>query len=393
MGAYGNVNSKADAPENFVFVSSSGDFPAAVGGVITLAADTTYYITKTVDLGGDRLVGGSNTVIVGGSSENSILTSTGLGAGVALLTSIYTTPIRHIAFKDVDTAIDFDGVTNPGEAAIDWTGVNFVNIPNIGSVKDVSNFIFDKGAFLSSKGLVFDGTIGTVGFGNSLFVGDGNSGSILTIAATANITRRFRIIYSSVVAFGPTVGIDFNQSATIGTEGYILDTVNFSGGGTYLTGVDTLSNKALSINNKGVSNTREASQYFMNGNATTTVINSAGVAVKVAGATTSGAATQKFTNIDNRATYEGVFVRYFNATATLSIESGNNDRIGVYFAKNQSLITESENYVTMSGVGDAQNVTVHTLVQLEQNDYLEVFVENDAATTDILVTDLNVIIE
>ena len=377
---------------DFVIVESVSDFPTPVGGVINLEDNKTYYITTTIDLVGNLLLGGANTTILGSSSENSILTSTGLAMGTPLLSSIYTTPIRHISFKDVDTAIGFDGALNPNEMALDWTGVNFVNVPNVGIVKDASNFIFDKGAFLNSKGLSFDGTIGTVGFGNSLFSGDGLAGDLLSIESTCTITRRFRIIYSSVVAFGSTVGVNVDASATIPVEGYILDTVNFSGGSTYLSGVSVTDNKSLFVNCKGIENTAEISQYYMNGNATATTIVSVGVSVKVAGTTTSSSVTQKFTNTDNRATYIGSLTRFFKVTSTLSLESGNNNQIGVYIAKNGTLINESEVYGTTSGSGRAENIVVQTLVQLSENDYIEIFVENDSSTSNITVTDLNVII-
>jgi hypothetical protein len=378
---------------NIVFVNSISDLPTAVSSVITLDDNVTYFIANTIDLLGNRLVGGANTTIIGGSSENSILTSTGLGVGIPLLTSIYTTPIRNIAINDVDTAVNFDGATNPNDMALDWTGVNFVNVPNVGIVKDASNFIFDKGAFLNSKGLSFDGTIGTAGFGNSLFSGDGLSGDLLRIESTCTITRRFRIIYSSFVAFGSTTGLNVNISATIPIESYILDTINFSGGGTYLSGVMVNDNKTLFVNCKGIQNSAEISQYFMNANAITTVVASTGVAYKVLGTTTSSAITQKFTNTDNRATYVGSITRTFLVTATLSFESGNNNQIGCYIAKNGSISLDSEVYGTTSGTGRAENITIQTLVELSENDYIEIFVENESSITNILVTDLNVIIK
>jgi hypothetical protein len=386
------ISENKTIPNDFIFVSSINDLPTAISGVITLEDDKTYYITTTVDLNGSRLVGGSNTTILGASSENSILTSTGLGVGVPLFSSIYTTPIRNLAINDVDTAFSFDGSTNPNDMALDWTGVNFVNVPNVGTIKDASNFIFDKGAFLNSKGLKFDGTIGTIGFGNSLFSGDGLAGNLLEILSTATITRRFRIIYSSVVAFGSTIGINVDASASILVESYILDTVNFSGGSTYLSGVTVSDNKTLFVNCKGIQNTEEISQYYMNANATTTVIASTGVAVKALGTTTSSLVTQKFTNTDNRATYNGALTRFFKVVATLSVESGNNNQIGVYIAKNGTLLSESEVYGTTSGTGRAENIVVQTLVELVENDYIEIFVENSSSATNILVTDLNVTI-
>ena len=61
---------------DIVFVSSKNDLPTPVSSVITLEDNVTYYFTTTVDLLGDRLVGGENTVILGSSSENSRIKST-----------------------------------------------------------------------------------------------------------------------------------------------------------------------------------------------------------------------------------------------------------------------------------------------------------------------------
>jgi len=100
-----NAGGSGATTGDVVFVADKDDFPTAVGGVITLAANITYFLTADIDLAGDRLVGSQDTVLIGGSSENCSLTSTGLGAGVALFTTEWTTPIRHIAFKDVDTCL------------------------------------------------------------------------------------------------------------------------------------------------------------------------------------------------------------------------------------------------------------------------------------------------
>lgn len=378
----------------FVYVRDLNDLPNATSTVRTLLSDTTYFIADNIDLNGDRLVGSSNTTIIGGSSENSTLTSTGLGIGVPLLSSIYTTPIRHIAFKDVHTAIYFDGTSNPNDMALDWTGVNFLNVPEIGTVKKAVNFIFDKGAFLNSKGLKFDGAVGTIGLGNCLFSADGLTGSIIEILSTCIISRRFRMIYSSMVSFTDTIGIKASISATIPNEGYILDTVNFSGGGTYLSGVvDNGDNKTLFNNCRGVLNTDPNSQYYMNSNPTPTVLTTIGVPVKVLGTTTSSNTTQKFINTNNRATYVGATSQIFKVSATLSLESGNNNQVGCYIAKNGVILPESEVYSTTNGAGKAENILVQTKTNLTLNDYIEIFVENETALNNITVTDLNAIID
>lgn len=375
---------------NFEYISTKSDLPNPVAGVITLDAEKTYYFTADVDLSGDRLVGSQDTVILGASSENCSITSTGLGVGVALFTTEWTTPIRHITFRDVDTCLDINGVTN-APVALDWTGVNFLNIPNIGEISTCDNWIYSKGAFLNSKGFTFSGSVGTIGIDNSIFVGPGSAGSIISLDAGLTVTRRFRIIYSSIVAFGSTIGIDASISATIPTEGYIFDTVNFSGGSTYLSGITETDNRSRIDNSRGVKNTAEIGNYYMLNNATITPILSAGVSVKIEGASTANSINQKFSHTNNRLTYTGGLTRNFQVSATASFSSGNNQIIGLYVAKNGVVIPDSEMYATTSGNGKAEAIHVQTIFEMNENDYVELWIENESGATDITVEFLNLI--
>jgi hypothetical protein len=380
------------ASGDIVFVNDKTDLPTAVSNVITLGDNVTYYFTTTVDLTGDRLVGGENTVILGSSSENSRIKSTGLGVGVPLFYTEWTTPIRHVTFQDVDTALHIVGTVNP-PVALDWTGVNYLNVPNIGLIDTCDNWIYSKGAILNSQNLQFSGTVGTVGVDNSIFVGTGSSGNILDILSTCTITRRFRLIYSSMVVFGATVGINVDASATIPTEGYILDTINFSAGGTYLSGVSYTDNKTRFVNSKGIENTAEIGNLYMLNNATATVISGSGVPTKVLGTTTANAINQKFSHSDNRLTYTGGLIRDFQVSVTTSLTSGNNNVIGVYVAKNGTILTESEMYGTTSSAGRAESISCQTILEMEENDYIEIWVENNTATQNITVEYMNVIIK
>ena len=380
------------ASGDIVFVNDKTDLPTAVSNVITLGDNVTYYFTTTVDLTGDRLVGGENTVILGSSSENSRIKSTGLGVGVPLFYTEWTTPIRHVTFQDVDTALHIVGTVNP-PVALDWTGVNYLNVPNIGLIDTCDNWIYSKGAILNSQNLQFSGTVGTVGVDNSIFVGTGSSGNILDILSTCTITRRFRLIYSSMVVFGATVGINVDASATIPTEGYILDTINFSAGGTYLSGVSYTDNKTRFVNSKGIENTAEIGNLYMLNNATATVISGSGVPTKVLGTTTPNAINQKFSHSDNRLTYTGGLIRDFQVSVTTSLTSGNNNVIGVYVAKNGTIIAESEMYGTTSSSGRAESISCQTILEMEENDYIEIWVENNTAAQNITVEYMNVIIK
>jgi hypothetical protein len=389
QGQIDTLNNNSPFP-NMIFVNSKSDFPAAVSGVITLAANVTYFITTTVDLTGDRLVGSQNTTLIGGSSENCFLISTGLSASTALISSAWSIPMRSLSITH-GTALNLDATGNANQA-IDWFGVNFTNCATVGLVKSYSNFIMTDCALLNSANMSFDGTMGTVGFDQCLFSGIAGQ-TTLNFPSTLTITRRIRVIYSSFVAFGGATAINVDVNAVIPVESYILITVNFSGGATYVAGVQHDDNKALFQNCKGISNTAEVGQMYFNDNATQNAIATQSVFEKIEGTTTASAENEKFSHTSNRLTYTGGITREFVVTASCAAQSiqTNATTITIRIAKNGTTIAESEAKATTSATGRSENFYCQALVQLAQNDFIELFIANETNANNLLVTDLNVL--
>jgi hypothetical protein len=371
-----------------ILVRFKSDFPVPSAGVITLEDNATYFITTTIDLAGDRLVCGANTTIIGGSSENCRIKSTGLAA--ALITSVYSLPIRNVT---IEAALALDLQWDVTTTALDWFGVNFTDCAVIGTVKDYANFILSDCAFLNSGGMTIDGTIGSVGFQTCLFNCNA-SNTVFILPATLTITRRFRIIYSSFVVLPGETGINVNASATIPTEAYILDTVNFSGDGTYLTGVGVSSNDALFINNVGIVNSSVNGQLYMQANATATTVSVQSTFYKIAGTTTASADNSKFSHSNNRLTCDAVISRRYLIQANLSFTAGNNNvcEFGFYDSRLAAVRTPSKTKSTASGAGRAENVSFFCVVTLELNDYIECHCANTSAATNITVDQLNFVI-
>ena len=386
-----DLENKSAGPE-FIFVNSKSDLPTAVSGVITLQNNYTYFITKTVDLTGDRLVGGINTTILGGSSENCGLISTGLSASTALITSNYSLPMRNLYITH-GTALNLDGTGN-ATAALDWFGVNFLNCAIVGTIKTYSNFIMSDCALLNSANMTFDGTIGTVGFVNCLFSGIAAQ-TTLNFPATLTITRRIRAIYSSFVSISAGTAINVSASAAIPVEGYILDTINFSGGATYTAGVQYNDNKALFSSCKGVSNSTEIAQMYFTNNATQNPIATQSVFEKILGTTTASSINEKFSHTNNRLTYTGAITRSFAVTTACSASSITtaNATILVRIAKNGTTLAESESQATTSAVNRNENFFCQTIVQLAQNDFIEIFISNTSSALNLLASELNVVIK
>ena len=370
---------------NLIFVNIKSDLPTPIGGVITLADNVGYFFTTTVDLTGDRLVCGQNTVILGSSSENCRIKSTGLA--VALITSAYSLPMRNITIEAaLALNLDGDGVTT----ALDWFGVNFTDCAVVGTIKDYSNFIMSDSAFLNSGGLTFDGTIGTIGISQSLL--NCNAGNTaLILPATLTVSRRFRIIYSSIVVLSGETGINVSASATIPTEAYILDTVNFSGGGTYLAGINHTSNTSLFSGCTNITNTAVNGQLYMQSNATATTVSVINTFYKVAGTTTASADNSKFTHSNNRLTCDAVINRKYLIQATLDFTSTSNNicQFGFYDSQLAAVRTPSKTKATANTAGRAESVTFFCVVSMNSTDYLEIHCSNTTGSNNITVENLN----
>jgi hypothetical protein len=386
-----SINLKLPDPE-FVFINSKSDFPAAVSGVITLGNNITYFVTKAIDLTGDRLVSGQNTTIIGGSSENCSIRSTGLSSSTALITSNYSLPIRNISFTH-GKVLDLDGTGN-ASAAIDWFGVNFVDCAAVGTIKTYSNFIMSDCALLNSANMTFDGTIGTIGFINSLFSGIAGQ-TTLNFPSTLTVTRRIRAVFSSFVAFGGATAIYVDPAVTFsaGAENYILITCNFSGGATYVGGTTFTSNNSLFQNCRGITNSANLGQMYFLNNATQNPIAAQGVFEKIEGTTSASPVNQKFNHSLNRLTYVGGLTKEFVITASCSANSVTTPSaiLLVRIAKNGATIAESEVQATTSNAGRSENFYCQAITNLAPNDYIELFIANDTSANNVLVTDLNVL--
>lgn len=372
------------------FVSRLSDFPAPVNNTIFLESGKAYFISTAIDLSGRNIVAAENSTIIGASSEVSVIRSTGKSSEVPLISSRFSLALSNISFQGNN--IFFLSAAPDFTQGLDWRGVSFANCNPIGYIKNYANMIYEVATIVNSSGLTLDGNMGTVGFNNTLF--DTSAGSTMfIIPSSASFLRRFRIIFSAFVTNPGETGINMSLSASLPADGYILDNVNFSGDGTYLSGVDHRDNKSLFFSCKGIQNSSSVGQMTMTGNLSTTVIPNNTSYFKISGNTSVNSITQKFAHINNRLTYTGAIQRNFKATAVASMISNANNELEFAIAKNGQVLSASSMGATTNGNGDPLNATTQGVFSLSSNDYLETFVRNNTGSNNILVSDLNVIIE
>jgi hypothetical protein len=381
------------------FISKKADLPTQSGNTITLLNNYTYFFTTTVDLTGAKLVCGQNTTILGASSENCRIKSTGLGSGQYLISSVYSLPMRNITIEAATPSIalflDGDNTASSGTTAIDWFGVNFTNCSTVGTIRDYTNVIMTDCAFIGSAGLTFDGTIGSIGLSTCLF--DGLTASTtFTLAPTLNLTRRFRIIYSSFVTLPGETSINVTSGASVSNDSYILTYCNFGGGGTHLVGTTQSSLETLFINNVGIDNTSNVGHYYMQNNATTTATTTQNLWVKAAGTTVVGIGNSpKWTHSGaNRLTYTGTIATEFIVTVVGSLQNTVNHTITVGISENGGTPpVETHISVRLSTANTPFPFASQDIVQVANGDYFEIWLRNETGAIATILQDVNVIIQ
>jgi hypothetical protein len=134
-----------------------------------------------------------------------------------------------------------------------------------------------------------------------------------------------------------------------------------------------------------------AAMYFTN-NATVTTIAVQDTPV-IINATYTPEELVDFTHVSGRLTYTGTATKKFRIEASVSIESpANNTKMTLYAAENGAISGKSGKSVIMSSSTEVENVCVLDVIELATNDYIEIFVENNSGTNDIVVEDLYTLI-
>jgi hypothetical protein len=133
--------------------------------------------------------------------------------------------------------------------------------------------------------------------------------------------------------------------------------------------------------------------YFDFSSASVTTIAQTDTWYKLNTSTTEGFSNNGLVHSNNRVTWTGESTSVFKIEGIVSVESGNNNQVHVAFFKNGELWPCSEQDATTSGAGKASNIAFHCLIELDTNDFIEVYTKNATATTSITLDNVNVIAE
>lgn len=373
---------------NIVVVNTIDDFPAASGGVITLAVNTTYILGAPISTA-DRFEASSGNVEIKGSQAHSTLTYTGSG-------TMFTTVDASIGFSFVGlscTSGTFADVTdNTGGVVGIVLDFASLNAGTLGTITDCGFLVVRNSSINLTQGFEISGSnYFIISLLENLLTSASGSAVVLDLGTAIINTLR---VNENTVSL-PSGGVFLSGSASSANVpsdsiASVVSNQVYGGTTTPLSGIDETDIRyEFSRNSVIISDTDRHGLNSMTGNTTESVITVATTPVLIAGTTTVGGVSHFSGTTAGRLTYIGEKTRRFRVKARASAEpaSGTNKTMGLYIAQNGTAITGSK-AVSRTDAGSPTSITTFWDVDMAENDYLELYISNDTDTINIVASDI-----
>lgn len=370
---------------NVVIVNQLSDFPTPIGDVITLVDNTNYIISSAVSTS-NRFILGNNNLITANNLFSPILTSTTSG-------SMFTGVDKNFIISDISIdcpngkVFDLSSPSFPNGNEFFIENLTILNCASVGTFNnlrtvDVDNFLagnatqginiigaqwsffaFDKTVFLSTSNTF-------IGFDFGVSVHDKVEINRTTITAPAGAI--------GIKGAASSANISPNKIASVITGDY-------GGGLTPLSGITSNDIRWEFIGNAGIPDSVCDALMAFNGNSAETIISFINTPVKVIAAWVVESSNRFTLTTDGRATYNGE--RDLSIPIDVAIDlksaSGGSINVSAYIALNGSVIAASKTPMVVSSSTIAF-ANIPWQLSTSQNDFIEVYVENNSGTINLI---------
>lgn len=229
-----------------ILVQSLADFPAPIANVITLADNVAYQINGSVNIGANRIVLGVSNKIFGFDKSNDKIIST-ITAAAMITGSNKDVSITFLTLANVgttSTTFNITGTTNNTQV----TDCIFGSCVSLGTISG-GNVVILNNNFITgcTGGLTVSGTINEVVLADNLWVDNSSTITCITLTSgtyiEAKVSRNIFKLTSGQTAL-------LLADAVVATNA-VVENCDFSGAGTYISGVNFTSPVWLLRSNRG----------------------------------------------------------------------------------------------------------------------------------------------
>ena len=382
VGSAGLITVSVTSGTNIV-VSTIADFPDAVGGVITLAANVSYRLVQDITTS-NRFVISNGASLISESEANTSLTYTGTGNMFTWVNA--SAHIEHIELICPNGTF-FSGInTTASTYKVDFDAIEFdgKTMGTIGATKQIrmTQCDFD----VATNGFVFSGDLGYVLITNSF--NDLAAGTLFDLgSATMDGISFVNQITRGAAAAKFVDGLASSGNINTGGVG-VLNNCHVNGPDLAGSNINVNNSRWEFAGNDEIANTRPDGLLTLIGNSTATTISGAGTAVLVAGTWVVDSVSQSTGTTAGRYTYNGSKNAKLPVMVDLTVTpvSGAAVAMSAYIAVNGTIVARSRRESPVASGGLIQVISVPWQITAATDDYVEVFVANDDSTVNLLVS-------
>lgn len=375
-------------PTNIVYVDAIGDFPNAQNGAILLNPSKVYIIVGSVDIG-QNYINLNGAGVRGFDPTKDRIISAVKGAVLRSQDlDVYLEKVCIIPLGSTTTAYDFEDNTATKTLNL-LAGNSVVEVPRmvsggVGRFSGFNSMYITSNFWRCRDGLKISGSTGK-------FCGSYNYITGISSGAGIEFMPDFEAsdidLSNNYFVFSGGTAIKFNPKAKV--DQARMNGNLFRGPAVLINGFDSYTpGWEMRQNGAGLPDTKPYGYLYMNDNPVATKLISPNLFTKIAGETTMIKA-DGFTLNNNRITYTGK--RILNARIYINVggktpEANSDLSIAVY--KNGLTQVAPNSSISVGSKNEGFQITLETIAEINQGDYLEVFIKNNVNTTPIIVKDL-----
>ncbi|MBP4140786.1 hypothetical protein MW871_09855 [Flavobacterium sp. I-SCBP12n] len=406
--SWNRVNSDVNGRSKFKRIKSIADLaPEKVGSTYVLATDTYYEVNGTIIV--DFPIDINNAYLVGlDANEDRLIKNSG-----TLFQGTQGGTIKNITISKAAGTLQVFNLTG------DATGTPLVGTQNLivrdciiagcNSVGTISGFnlvFFAVVQYASNTTGITYSNVAQLLLSNIGWFGN-NSGTFETFSGSFNLLQKLGGF--SDVKSG-AIGVDVSSNPTINSDA-VMESVVFTGASTQYVNPYTLGtysgynfNNSWNVRSAGIPNETDAdagggfSMDYGVGTGISVSTNNSNPSniVKVGTGTTISPTSNLFrfsSDSPNRLRYLGKKKRIFQVSGSISIQVPGAATYIVYLAKNGTAVTQYKVYGRGQVANDILVLPMNANIELNNNDYIEVFIQRFTGVTgDPIVPNLTIIV-